>query len=374
MILAAMLLAVSGPFGTFQSFNLGQRIAYWAVMVMASYLVGQAAATFFLELLRPQIAQRWPRVIVAGLLAGLPVTIVVLVINGVAYQHVDLATSLTIWLYATIVTLAVVVLFVTLSDLIKAAGRGTAAMAAGAVPPPAPIAPPAPPPILERVPLPQRGKLLALMVEDHYVDIVTDKGKTLVLMRLADAIRETGGSRASRSTARTGSPATPSSKSTAATASSCLELSNGLQTPGQPRLPARRQRGRPHRLMQAGNGWGLMPILSCGRHAEGLCFGQRIKSVKQNYAYHAYPRRAAARHRRSLLLAGSGHRGQPAGGHSRAARHNAARRVGRQRQVGIRSRLSDRWRPAARRGLGERSARRSPRPAGRRARRLEHQS
>ena len=29
------------------------------------------------------------------------------------------------------------------------------------------------------------------MVEDHYVDIVTDKGKTLVLMRLADAIRET---------------------------------------------------------------------------------------------------------------------------------------------------------------------------------------
>ena len=54
-----------------------------------------------------------------------------------------------------------------------------------------PIVPPAPPPIFERVPLPQRGKLLALLVEDHYVDIVTDKGKTLVLMRLADAIRET---------------------------------------------------------------------------------------------------------------------------------------------------------------------------------------
>ena len=49
------------------------------------------------------------------------------------------------------------------------------------------------PPILERVPLPQRGKLLALTVEDHYVDIVTDRGKTLVLMRLADAIREASG-------------------------------------------------------------------------------------------------------------------------------------------------------------------------------------
>ena len=47
-------------------------------------------------------------------------------------------------------------------------------------------------PILARVPLPQRGRLLALVVEDHYVDIVTDKGKALVLMRLADAMRETG--------------------------------------------------------------------------------------------------------------------------------------------------------------------------------------
>ena len=51
---------------------------------------------------------------------------------------------------------------------------------------------PGPAPILERVPLPQRGRLLALSVEDHYVDIITDRGKTLVLMRLADAMRETG--------------------------------------------------------------------------------------------------------------------------------------------------------------------------------------
>lgn len=43
------------------------------------------------------------------------------------------------------------------------------------------------------MPLPQRGKLLALSVADHYVDIVTDRGKALVLMRFADAIRETGG-------------------------------------------------------------------------------------------------------------------------------------------------------------------------------------
>ena len=193
MILAIVLLAVSGPFGTFESFNVGQRFGYWAVMVVASYLTGKAAATFFLELLASQISQRWPRLIVAGLLASLPVTIVVMVVNGVASQHVDVQSSLMIWLYVIIATLALVVMFVTLRDFMASptAKAGDVPMRPAGpetAPPPAP-APPLPP-ILERVSLPQRGRLIALIVEDHYVDIVTDKGRTLVLMRLADAIRE----------------------------------------------------------------------------------------------------------------------------------------------------------------------------------------
>ena len=195
MILVIVLLAMSGPFGTFQSFNLGQRFGYWAVMVVASYLTGQAGSTFFLELLRGQISQRWPRVIVAGLLASLPVTIVVMVVNGVAYQHVDIQSSLMIWLYAIIVTLAVVVMFVTLSEVMAGAPAAAPGVTASATvaetSQPAAALPPSPQPaILDRVPLRQRSRLIALIVEDHYVDIVTDKGRTLVLMRLADAIRE----------------------------------------------------------------------------------------------------------------------------------------------------------------------------------------
>ena len=195
MMLVTVLLAMSGPFGTFQSFNLGQRFGYWAVMVVASYLTGQAASTFFLELLRGQISQRWPRVIVAGLLASLPVTIVVMVVNGVAYQHVDIQSSLMIWLYTIIVTLAVVVMFVTLSEVMAGAPAAAPGVTASATvaetSQPAAALPPSPQPaILDRVPLRQRSRLIALIVEDHYVDIVTDKGRTLVLMRLADAIRE----------------------------------------------------------------------------------------------------------------------------------------------------------------------------------------
>lgn len=186
MLLAVMLLTVSGPFGTFQSFNLGQRLAYWGCMVVASYLVGQGAASFFLELLGGQIAQKWPRVIVGGVLASLPVTAVVLLINGIAYQHVPAGESLMIWLYVVLITVVVVVALVTVHELM--ASGSPPSIEAGGI-----AVAPQPPPILERVPLPQRGRLLALSVEDHYVDIVTDKGKALVLMRLADAMRETGG-------------------------------------------------------------------------------------------------------------------------------------------------------------------------------------
>jgi DNA-binding LytR/AlgR family response regulator len=189
MIVAVVLLTVGGPFGTL-SFSPGQRLVYWAAMIVASYVVGTGAAAYFLELLAGQIAQRWPRLIVGALLTSLPVTIVVLLVNGIARRHMDVSEALGIWLDATLVTLAVVLALVSL----RAASAGAAgAIAAESGPAPAPpAAAPQQPAILERVPLPQRGRLLALIVEDHYVDIVTDRGKALVLMRLADAMRETG--------------------------------------------------------------------------------------------------------------------------------------------------------------------------------------
>src|SRR5690606_41763012 len=49
------------------------------------------------------------------------------------------------------------------------------------------------PPILDRLPRQVRGKLSHMSMADHYVEVFTDRGKALVLMRLADAIAETRG-------------------------------------------------------------------------------------------------------------------------------------------------------------------------------------
>ena len=178
MGLATVLLTVSGPFGTLTSLNISQRFAYWAVTVGGGYLVGMGAATLAIELLRLRITSRWPRAIAGALFAGLPVTAVVLLVDAVAHWHFDAASVPQIWLYCTLVTLVVTL---ALSAISEVAAKSDAEVSA------------TPPAILERVPLPQRGALIALIVEDHYVDIVTERGKTLVLMRLADAMRETAG-------------------------------------------------------------------------------------------------------------------------------------------------------------------------------------
>ena len=46
------------------------------------------------------------------------------------------------------------------------------------------------PALLERLPRPLRGPLWRISVADHYVEVTTDKGSSLVLMRLSDAIKE----------------------------------------------------------------------------------------------------------------------------------------------------------------------------------------
>ena len=48
-------------------------------------------------------------------------------------------------------------------------------------------------PLLERLPVGVRGPLLHLRMQDHYVEVHTDRGSELVLLRFSDALKELGG-------------------------------------------------------------------------------------------------------------------------------------------------------------------------------------
>jgi hypothetical protein len=179
MVIVGVLLGVAGPFGTFELLQPAARIAYWVAIVFFTYGTG-----YGLALLGDRVwgtgRPVWQRVLIQIVPAGLGTSVVVGLLNlGVfGLDRFALGPVLVLAAQSFAISAAVVaVSFLTARPVLSSAPAAT---------------PSGPPPILERVPLPQRGALIALVVEDHYVDIVTTRGKTLVLMRLADAIRETG--------------------------------------------------------------------------------------------------------------------------------------------------------------------------------------
>lgn len=175
-VLAVLSLVVGliGPFGTFEMAPLG-RIAYWTSVVIGTSVTGTLVASVLERLL----GDRLPRLLaaaLAGSIAGLPITLIVILINaavfGLWFRPIDAASLL---LYCILISAAVTVLGAILVDHAPAAALAKAAT----------------PALLERLPLPQRGRLLHLAVADHYVEVTTDKGRALLLLRLSDAIRET---------------------------------------------------------------------------------------------------------------------------------------------------------------------------------------
>lgn len=180
MAVVAMVLGLAGPFGTYALLPLLPRLVYWLATVFLTYGLGYSLS-LYADAAWGKGRPFWFRLTIMALPAGIAATITVTLVNLVSFGAPsfgvgDLAVLLAECLAVAFGVVTIVLLF------------GTHPAPAAAPQP----APPALPLILERVPLPQRGRLLALVVEDHYVDIVTERGKILVLMRLADAMKETG--------------------------------------------------------------------------------------------------------------------------------------------------------------------------------------
>jgi len=187
MLVIALLLGLVGPFGTLETMSLLQRIAYWGAIVVCSY--GLAYTVSRLVSRSFGIGQRvkatWARVLVFGAIAGLPVTIAVSAVDLVALGRLpnDLPV---LYLQCTLIGLGVMAMLEIVDASIRQAAMAAPVVAASSMPA-------GPPPIVERLPPPQRGRLISLSVADHYVEVVTERGKGLVLIRLGDAIAETTG-------------------------------------------------------------------------------------------------------------------------------------------------------------------------------------
>ncbi|MCK0149346.1 LytTR family transcriptional regulator [Marivita sp. S6314] len=173
------VLALVGPFGTLLSLSLPERAAYWGLLVVAGYVVGYAISYALLRNSTDSFA-RIMRVCIAGVLTGIAMSTLVILLNAVVFglrpTLPDLPISVGTTVAISMIVMAVIDLF-------------NRHLSVAPTPPPARDEVP---PLLDRLPFDKRGALVALSVEDHYVRVRTTNGEDMLLMRLADAIREVG--------------------------------------------------------------------------------------------------------------------------------------------------------------------------------------
>jgi hypothetical protein len=195
MIVAGIILALVGPFGSYE-LPLVQRLILWPLMILCGYPIFGglgAVARWVAEAVRIP----YPVTIALGLIVGsMPMTLLVMLLwrrasIGEAIQSPLLgAVYLQVLVIGVIIHTAMYLLFrpavdpePTASSVAPQTPQPVAAETAGA----------AAEPTAPTLPLPPGfGPVRALKGEDHYVRVIGDNHDELVLMRMRDAIERLG--------------------------------------------------------------------------------------------------------------------------------------------------------------------------------------
>lgn len=179
MLAVAILLGISGPFGTLETMNFGPRLAYWMVTVPLTFGLGVYTSALVVQTTR-NLKPEWLTRVLVAIATAFSVSIAVALLNWLAFGQspVDLGYfgPMMLSVMATAAVIAFVLQYLS-NHAVTVPNASTASTVSA--------------PLLDRLDLAKRGALISLSVQDHYVEVTTNKGAALVLMRLSDAIRET---------------------------------------------------------------------------------------------------------------------------------------------------------------------------------------
>jgi len=181
MVAVGAIAGITGPFSTFDQLAPAPRIAYWMAIVIASYGAGTVGATLAQSLILPKGGPLLARIAVPGIGSSIPVTAAVVLISWLFFPDLsDTGLSLfELYVYCLLISLALMAVVEGVFEPQLERRRAQSAQETAKAPK-----------ILERLPKDMRGTLSHMSMADHYVEVHTDKGKSLVLMRLSDAIAE----------------------------------------------------------------------------------------------------------------------------------------------------------------------------------------
>lgn len=181
LVVISVFLAITGPYNATAQFSFPVAVAYWFILVLCGGLSANRAMLAYVSL-RPD-APIYLQLLVGAFVAAISVTALLLLADliwgdgGSWYEW--------LWLYGLVLVIALAVTFViylvqqAFSSEVSPAGEASAPIAR----------------FLQRLPRKYHAATLyAVSSEDHYLRVHTNLGETLILMRLADAVRELAGS------------------------------------------------------------------------------------------------------------------------------------------------------------------------------------
>lgn len=191
-----LIFAITGPYGTFVRLMPGARLGYWLVLQAMAWSIAIPFSVAADILLRKRMASMFARMMAGSIIAALPIGFGIGLVNLAFFGTVPtLASSL----HESLRSIPLCFLFCLLTYLTMRQQIAIAAEGPTGGQPTTPVAktseikdPPSQPPILSRLKPANRGALIRLAVRDHYTEVVTSRGRELVLLRFGDALREIG--------------------------------------------------------------------------------------------------------------------------------------------------------------------------------------
>ena len=187
----AVVMAVIGPFGSYDYMTLGTRLVYFVLIGASFWLLIMLTAALLNSL---ETLDRWPmaaRMALAGLVASVPGTAMIFVVHGWLVRPIPLRFAPHVFVEAAFLSVVISVVVGLLIDWRLHAMADSERARVAAVPP-APMPDQPAPDFFRRIPPALGRDLLALEMEDHYLRIHTALGSDLILLRLRDALGELG--------------------------------------------------------------------------------------------------------------------------------------------------------------------------------------
>ncbi|MCZ7851345.1 MULTISPECIES: LytTR family DNA-binding domain-containing protein [Agrobacterium] len=183
------IFIVTGPFGTSETMSFAERLLYWTIVQAGAWILAISFSIVANRVFADNIRNMLARMMIGSLTAALPIGLLLTITNRI-FSGTEMGFGP--FLQSSLSSLPLCAIFCLLSYLTASQSLATAPIAIMGTGKNTGCEVKSTAPLLERLPPQKRGELLRLSVQDHYTEIVTTRGRHLVLLRFSDALKEIG--------------------------------------------------------------------------------------------------------------------------------------------------------------------------------------